>query len=251
MRFVGFFMCGESDNYDHWQQQFTAEFCQSEQSVHLIIDENNYLQQGTDYFAKMLGFNSHKSLVGKKSDEIKEPSLELSGSAFRQQNLKAIQQRKTIHAFDIHTYVGGVKLLHTTKKPLYSKDTKQNFVLTRCAELNITKIAKINIVDCISYFLRKDAPISITLELIDRYEELGLSVKQSQCFYFVLRGYSNREIAQRICLTQKTVDFHLANIKDKLKVSHRRELIELGLHIKLLYLVPRSLVRTIFSIERL
>ena len=57
-----------------------------------------------------------------------------------------------------------------------------------------------------------------------RSRNFGLTRRELQIVSAVVAGYSNREIAQRLSITQDTTKHHLSNIFDKLGVSNRLEL---------------------------
>lgn len=60
---------------------------------------------------------------------------------------------------------------------------------------------------------------------------MGLSARQEEIVELIVKGFSNREIADRLQITEKTVKFHLTNIyalegvlsRAQLIVKHLRE----------------------------
>jgi len=48
-----------------------------------------------------------------------------------------------------------------------------------------------------------------------------LSARERECLLWVSRGLSSREMAKRLGLSAKTVDFHIANAMSKLEVATR------------------------------
>jgi DNA-binding NarL/FixJ family response regulator len=61
-------------------------------------------------------------------------------------------------------------------------------------------------------------------------EELGLSKRELELRQHVARGESNRQIAERLWVTESTVKFHLARSYKKLGVSSRLEAVWLIRH---------------------
>jgi len=60
-----------------------------------------------------------------------------------------------------------------------------------------------------------------------------LTHRELQVLRLVLEGRSNKEVAGLLYLSKRTIDYHLANIYDKLRVSNRvqafRRAAEMGL----------------------
>ena len=55
-------------------------------------------------------------------------------------------------------------------------------------------------------------------------EEERLCDREREIVAYVIHGFTNREIAQRLCISGRTVSTHLVNIYDKLNVHSRAEL---------------------------
>jgi len=53
----------------------------------------------------------------------------------------------------------------------------------------------------------------------------GLSARELEVVAAITAGYSNKEIAQKLSLSEQTVKHHITNIFDKLGVSNRMELV--------------------------
>jgi DNA-binding NarL/FixJ family response regulator len=66
--------------------------------------------------------------------------------------------------------------------------------------------------------------------------DFGLTSRELEIVSAVAAAYSNKEIAQRFSISEKTVKHHLTNIFDKIGVSNRLELVlfALGHHLNLL-----------------
>jgi RNA polymerase sigma factor (sigma-70 family) len=51
-----------------------------------------------------------------------------------------------------------------------------------------------------------------------------LCEREREVVSYVVHGFANREIADRLCISERTVSTHLVNIYEKLKVHSRAEL---------------------------
>ncbi|GIP44431.1 DNA-binding response regulator [Paenibacillus sp. J45TS6] len=61
-------------------------------------------------------------------------------------------------------------------------------------------------------------------DAVDRFETL--TEREKEIFTLVAKGYTNKEVAELLTISVKTVENHKGNIMEKLKLSNRRELME-------------------------
>jgi two-component system, NarL family, nitrate/nitrite response regulator NarL len=74
-----------------------------------------------------------------------------------------------------------------------------------------------DLVQLLQRFLPRGAPSS--------RQNFGLSAREIEVVAAIAAGYSNREIAQKLSLSEQTVKHHITNIFDKVGVSNRMELV--------------------------
>lgn len=55
---------------------------------------------------------------------------------------------------------------------------------------------------------------------------LKFSVREEQIIMFLAKGFSNKQIGNALCISERTVKFHVSNILRKCKVKNRRSLLE-------------------------
>ena len=65
-----------------------------------------------------------------------------------------------------------------------------------------------------------------------KLNQFGLSPRQKEIATLVIRGFSNKEIAERLFITEQTVKDHLHDIFERIHVRRRSELVAkvLGTH---------------------
>ncbi|MGC8765030.1 MAG: response regulator [Brevinematia bacterium] len=80
------------------------------------------------------------------------------------------------------------------------------------------RILMINIMDVISEFVIPDE---------DFFEVFSLSNREKEIVKYIIKFYTNQEIAKSLFISLPTVKFHIKNIYSKLKVKNRKELIEM------------------------
>ena len=61
--------------------------------------------------------------------------------------------------------------------------------------------------------------------LREHFLKKNLSKSEVEVVILVLQGLINREVANRLCVAEKTIKFHLGNAYKKLNISRRSELI--------------------------
>lgn len=52
-------------------------------------------------------------------------------------------------------------------------------------------------------------------------QKIYFTPRESEVMQYVAEGQTSKEIAAALCVDKRTVDYHLANIFDKLQVSNR------------------------------
>lgn len=52
-------------------------------------------------------------------------------------------------------------------------------------------------------------------------EQVVLTERQTEVFSLIMEGMTAKQVADDLCCSERTVNFHLANIYDKLRVSNR------------------------------
>lgn len=57
-----------------------------------------------------------------------------------------------------------------------------------------------------------------------------LTLREKEVVQLLVRGYSNKQIAEKLFISPKTVENHKANMMDKLQLSNKSELIQYGLN---------------------
>ena len=61
-------------------------------------------------------------------------------------------------------------------------------------------------------------------------ERMQLSQREREIIVLIAQGYKNKEIAEKMFITEQTVKNHLHNVFDKLGVSDRLELALYAIH---------------------
>jgi DNA-binding NarL/FixJ family response regulator len=75
------------------------------------------------------------------------------------------------------------------------------------------------------WFSRRAAARMATWSRAESTGQPRLTEREAEVLHLLARGWTNNLIAEELCLTERTVRFHLRNIYDKIEVSSRGEAI--------------------------
>jgi DNA-binding CsgD family transcriptional regulator len=64
-------------------------------------------------------------------------------------------------------------------------------------------------------------PVTVTARMDSPHRAVRLTKREIEVLSLIAQGHSSREAAEALYVSKRTVDFHLANIYDKLKVNNR------------------------------
>ncbi len=56
-------------------------------------------------------------------------------------------------------------------------------------------------------------------------QDRGLSKRESEVVILVVQGLTNKQVADQLCVAEKTVKFHLTNVYKRMKISRRSQII--------------------------
>ena len=56
-------------------------------------------------------------------------------------------------------------------------------------------------------------------------QEKGLSKRESEVVILVVQGLTNKQVADQLCVAEKTVKFHLTNVYKRMRISRRSQII--------------------------
>lgn len=200
--------------------------------------QGRYLS-ASESLVKIAGMKQHQQFCGLTDPEL--PWIEFA-DYFQQIDrhvLKTKQQDFRIHKAPI---VGGdIVTVITHKKPYITPEGTTGLLGSSSFLENPDRLARIE--QRFKSDLSIDPELSITQDyvLIDKYENLNLSKRESECVYYYIRGYTAKQIAQRLTLSYRSIESYLDNVRNKLgtnnKIDMMLRVIETGCFNK----VPMSL----------
>ena len=61
----------------------------------------------------------------------------------------------------------------------------------------------------------------------DKFKEIYFLRREAECMMYLLKGKSTRGIARKLCLSPRTIEFYIQNMKKKLNCQTKFELLDL------------------------
>src|SRR5215475_7692806 len=98
--------------------------------------------------------------------------------------------------------------------------------------LKLTKTKETIVVKEVAVPVRADEPFAVNE---NRREQLGITPREMEILALIAAGLSNREIAERLFVSENTVKTHSSRLFDKLGARRRTQAVQLG---KQAHLIP-------------
>jgi len=209
-------------------------------------DVNSIYRYCSPGLAKLLEFGSSEDAIGKSDFDI--PSIQLRHAKKAVAQDQIVLSGEEITEFNLIRYSDEMlHALYVVKKPLYAeKDTSKPIgILGQAFELNKALMASLGEVLMAEYSARMQDKISKrSYPIVKNYPttSIALSERETQTLFYLIQGVPARVIAEKLDLSQKTVEAHMQRIKLKTNADSKAELIKWAFESKLFYLIPGSLL---------
>jgi DNA-binding CsgD family transcriptional regulator len=233
-------------------KQFFSNFDHKKRLIVAHVDKDVRFQKTTDYLVSTHGFKSSNQVEGATMFDIKCDIVRSAPELERQWH-KTIRTEKMVQILDLHRFASGqAHLLLTSKFPTYTDDYILEGAGAICHEITDptanTTLCNL-LLSGTQKYLDGGVNISISCEIVDCYEELNLTAKESECLYFIVRGRSSKMIGELLHRSPRTVETHIINMKEKLSCTSRADLVDTAFAYGVLNQIPRSLVTKILPIS--
>jgi DNA-binding CsgD family transcriptional regulator len=202
--------------------------------THIMSTDSKYVRV-SDCSLSLLGYKNQEQIFA--TDYYNMPcKASENAEAFEKEDILALSQEISILSY--HQYNTGWKILLGHKKPIFSGNevigTLHNFVdMTHGHILDISRfLEKEN-----NRFKRKQ----FSYIILDSNEKSNLTKRQQVCLFYLLRGYTYKEVAKVLGIGGSTVQAHIGNIKKKFNVESKSQLIEYAMHRGLMSMIPKEI----------
>lgn len=89
---------------------------------------------------------------------------------------------------------------------------------------------------------------SVTNYYIDDYDEkLKLTQREEECLFLLVRGKSAKAIGKLLSISSRTVEVYINNIKQKMSVSSRNEIIDKAIELGILDIIPKKAINRLIK----
>lgn len=206
-----------------------------------------YLKTNTNA-ARLLGFRCSDDLIGLTDYDLRCEAADYAEAFITEdKNItnKALAETTTI--LYIHGYSDNkIKTLIGNKAIFY--DELSNPIGIVCQLIEIAHHILKNLFFSSSlYPINRSKTYRGSYYLNSPYPEINLSKQQALCLFYVLRGKTNKVIAQILKLSPRTVEAYLDNIKHKMGCINKANLIEKSIELGFLEIVPLGILKQALS----
>jgi NarL family two-component system response regulator LiaR len=132
--------------------------------------------------------------------------------------LKLIEYQHFIRVYPTEVYAGLIALIFT------AVGIYLGLRLTRPKEVRVVEVREVRVRDSGPFVLNRD-----------KLGELGITPREHEILGLIAEGLSNREIGERLFVSENTVKTHSSRLFEKMSVSRRTQAVQKG---KELGLIP-------------
>ncbi len=190
---------------------------------------SNYIT-GNKQLAKYMGYTSAKDINGLTDFDIKSEMAELAHD-YRIQDKKVIENGEEQH-IDIGHYSDGDLQLHfSIKKPLINTEGKISGTVFSCIEIKQSFLTSLY-----HDVIKQNGPG--LYHIGGKYVDFKLSLRESQCLFYLIRGFSAKEVANKLMLSAKTIEYYIVQLKEKFQCARKSELIDKAIALGFIFNIP-------------
>lgn len=184
--------------------------------------QHNYVWCNDNY-ARLLGLDKDKSIAG-LNDSIINP---LHAEAYRADDDKVlrgeileINNPGYFKDLGIATVTGKIMPIRNERNQIYGIVGTTKLIYSLANKSFAQAISLLN-ANNISHIVAKS-----NYTVNTRYGEVKLSKRETECILFLFKCLTADEIAQSLQLSKRSIESYFVNIKNKLNVNHKSEIVE-------------------------
>lgn len=234
-------MSKKNDPQSNLNMDFYVSIIEQMPGLVVVMDKNSKFVYSNEYTAEMFGYSAADDMQGIDAYGMRCEAAK-SASEFIEQDQYVLKKKKKLTVFDIHGYAdGSVKTLLTKKSPLLV-DGETEGTLCLCTEVHHNNISKISsaLINSDSQYHKDKSSRSYTINVSMGTNEL--SKREKDCIFYLLRGFSMKEIARYLNISWRTVESYVNNIKFKWGCQNKKAVVDCAVANGFLNYIPENLL---------
>ena len=202
----------------------------------------------SQYAARLCGFTDVDQFCGHSDFELR---CEAAASAleFRAEDQRVLHQGATLSSLQIHKFAdGNIHIFLLRKAPVFAADKKIIGICSIGNEVTNPAVGKaiFNLLAARQRGFKQNDLLNQTFILhspaaLDS-KDRELSAREAELIFYLLRGFNNKEIANFMALSSRTIESYLESIKSKFNCFSRKELLLKCLQQGFSYVIPQTLL---------
>jgi DNA-binding CsgD family transcriptional regulator len=202
-------------------------------------DLNSIYQNSNLVFSSLCGYKKTEDLFQTSDYDIPCKLSELA-EVWRQKDRQVILAEKAIQFFEIVTYADRkLRQFLVTKTPKLNE--KNRIVGTYAHALDVSELFS-QLAKALNRTERKNKnSLSQRSYIIGQCPGFDLTLRQSECLFFISRGRTSKEIAKILNLSFRTVEYHIEELKNKFNCKTKGNLIDSAIAYGFIDVIPKHL----------
>lgn len=206
-----------------------------------VLDLHSNFLFGNARSLEASGFHALDNMQGFSYRDMKCKAAE-QHEVFCRQDSQVIQQQRPLRILGHYCYnnddwrvIFGEKFILKDENNQPTAIAQHFYDVTRSKVFNLTMLCDGEPVSSKPSYQQKSYIIE------DEYPELNLSERETECFFYLLRGHSAKSIADRLSLSVRTIEYYFENIKHKFNCYSKSELVDKAFSLGYLHIIPQKL----------
>ncbi|MGY0615130.1 helix-turn-helix transcriptional regulator [Vibrio sp. FJH11] len=210
-------------------------------------DKDSVFRYVNQEYAELIGYATPEECIGKTDFEMPSPTIECA-QEFQRQDKYVLQTGQSLKILDIHPYPDGRWRAHIfTKTPW--KDEQGNILGTIFYGRELTDTAVIEV----GYWVCRAVDVAPNQQSIFRFSNLNpkpekLTIREQETLFLLLYGKKPQYISQVMGISTKTVEGHVARLRNKFRANSKNELIDKAMEAGYGSIVPKTLLKHQLSV---
>lgn len=205
--------------------------------THIMSIDSKFIK-ASDTALSLMGYPSEDDLFCTTYEDMPCEASEHS-VCFRQEDQLALKNEIKILNFGKFR---EWKMLLGYKKPIIQEGVAIGILA------HFIDVTHSGVVDVGKFFLKKGGGIrknQVSFLIQEQMDYHGLTRREQDCLFFLIRGCSYAEISKRLNIEVTTIKTHVEHIRDKFNVGNKSQVIEKAIALGFMSVIPEHLRNTL------